>query len=84
LLATKAPCLLLNERCRWASALGGRLTMLWVMGRPVIFLSGLCLVVGTLFLPLSFIPSLAFFLAGLAALGVALQLLPPPAQPDAE
>jgi hypothetical protein len=69
---------------RSARAFRARLGVLWVTGRPVIFLTGLCFFVGVLFLPLSLVPSTVFFLAGLGALVVALQLSQLASEPIAD
>jgi hypothetical protein len=69
---------------RFAAAFRARLRVLWVTGRPVIFLTGLCFFVGALFLPISLVPSTVFFLAGLGALGVALRLLQSASKPIAD
>jgi hypothetical protein len=65
-------------------ALRDRLRMLRVNGQPVLFLAGLCCFVGALFLPLSFLPSSVFFLAGLGALGIGLQLVATAAEPNTD
>jgi hypothetical protein len=64
--------------------LRGRMCLLWVSGRPVLFLTALCLLVGTFFLAVSFALSAAFFIAGICALGLALRMLEPLADAVAE
>jgi hypothetical protein len=69
---------------RSVGALRDRLRILRVNGQPVLFLAGLCFFVGALFLPLSLLPSSVFFLAGLGALGIGLQLVATAAEPNTD
>lgn len=77
LLAQREARMLQELSRRSRGFLRSRVRLLWISGRPVLFLTALCVLVGTLFLAVSFALSAAFFLAGTSALGLALRMLQP-------
>jgi uncharacterized membrane protein len=54
-----------------------RMRMLWTSGRPVVFLTALCMAVGAVCSWVSLKLGTGFFLAGFGALVVALRILDP-------
>jgi hypothetical protein len=62
---------------QFAATISQRMRMLWTSGRPVLFLTALCMAVGVVFSWVSLELGTGFFLAGFGALLVALCFLAP-------